>query len=73
MYNMVSDKIQDIPNMNVSEAVNARPNIPLNIKFKCDMCDASFKKKNMTLKNNKTICSPKKKIAKKSLFLRLMS
>ena len=48
MYNMVSDKSQDITTVKVSEAVNARSNIPLNIKFKCDMCDASFKKKEHT-------------------------
>ena len=46
MYHMASDRNQDIPTDKVSEAVNARSNIPLKIKFKCDMCDAHFKKKN---------------------------
>ena len=50
----------------VSEAVNARSNISLNIKFKWDMYDASSIKKNtlekhMNLKHNKINCSPNKK------------
>ena len=77
MYNSVSDKSQDIPNVNVSEAVNARSNMPLNIK-KCDMCHASFKKKNtlekhMMLKHNKTNCSQIKKIGEGKFVLRLTS
>ena len=67
MYSMASDKSQDIPSGQVSEAVNARSNIPMSIKFKCDMCDANFKKKStlekhMNSKHNKTDCSPNKKI-----------
>ena len=67
MCYMASDKSQDFLTGKVSEAVNARPNIPLNIKFKCDMCDANFKKKNtlekhINSKHTKIYCPPNKKI-----------
>ena len=34
MYSMASDKSRDIPSGKVSEAVNARSNIPMSIKFR---------------------------------------
>ena len=50
-----------------NKAVNDSTNIPVKIKFNCDMCDASFKKK-ITLqkhwnsKHNNINCSPNRKI-----------
>ena len=78
MQNVVCDKSQDIPNVKVSEAVNARSNIPLNIKFKWDMCDASSKKKNtlekhMNLKHNKINCSSNKKIGEGNVDVDVIS
>ena len=66
-YQMASDRSQDITTGMVSEAGNARLNFPLNSKFKCNMCDAHFKKKNtlekhMNSKHNKIINSPNKRI-----------
>ena len=57
----------DIPNGKGSEVLNDRSNIPLSIKFKCDMCDENFKKKSPLGKHknsnhNKTNCSPNKKM-----------
>ena len=52
---------QDMPTGMVSEAVNARTNIPLNIKFQYDMCDAKKKttlEKHMNSKHNKIDCFP---------------
>ena len=75
---MASDKSQDFLTGKVSEAVNARPKIPLNIKFKCIMCDTNFKKNNtlekhIFSKHKKINCPPNKKIGKDNLVLRLMS
>ena len=50
-----------MPTGMVSEAVNDRSNIPLNIKFQYDMCDAKKKttlEKHMNSKHNKIDCFP---------------
>ena len=68
MDNNAPNKSQDILNVKLPEAVNASLNIPVKIKCKCDMCDASFKQK-ITLekhrnsKHNKIYCSPNEKDA----------
>ena len=67
MYNMASDKRQDIPTGKVS----------LNVKFQCNMCEANFKEKitvekHMNSKHNKVNCSQMGKFGKDNLILRLM-
>ena len=70
MDNKASNKSQDSLNEKLSDAVNDSANIPVKIKFKCDMCDASFKKK-ITLqkhrnsKHNNINCFPNKKIGER--------
>ena len=43
---------RDVPNVKLPELVNARSNITANTKSKCDLCDASFKKR-ITLEKHK--------------------
>lgn len=61
------EKNQDISENKIPEVINASLNIPLKVKFKCDMCDSTFKKKitlekHKNTKHNINDCSTKKKI-----------
>ena len=52
MNNKFSEIIQNISSVKLPKVVKASSNIPANLKFKCDMCDSSFKKK-ITLEKHK--------------------
>ena len=54
MYKKVSEKIQNNMSIKIPDVVNSSSNIPVDIKFKCNMCDLSFKK-NITIAKHKNI------------------
>ena len=73
-----SKKSEEVPVIKIHEEIIDSANIPEQIKFKCDLCSSSFKKK-ITLQKHKNTkhdpnyCSPKKKLGEGRLGYALMS